>query len=188
MVRYNALAASAWQHGNEGLGSREEKVFPYWLTLVSGLYMIGPWRFWQGSKWMVPITRPNRCSTLEERKNYFLLISRLLPIPYLLSWRHVSGLFGNPFATSWTFILCSLVFQLPVYKGYRSSVVTFTKGQPLGFLSSWPLFTLTHHMLVWIAAVWHDEALRLCHSWRRWSPTRRWRPLTIKKSFSYNYI
>ena len=37
----------------------------------------------------------------------------------------------------------------------------------LGFLSSWPLFTLTHHMLVWIAAVWHDEALRLCHSWRR---------------------
>ncbi|KAH7511618.1 hypothetical protein FEM48_ZijujMtG0004900 (mitochondrion) [Ziziphus jujuba var. spinosa] len=79
----------------------------------------------------------------------------------------MDGLFGNPFATSWTFILCSLVFQLPVYKGYRSSVVTFTKGQPLGFLSSWPLFTLTHHMLVWIAAVWHDEALRLCHSWRR---------------------
>ncbi|KAK9082361.1 hypothetical protein Syun_031915 [Stephania yunnanensis] len=38
-------------------------------------------------------------------------------------------------------------------KGYGSPVVTFTKGQPLGFLSSWPLFTLTHHMLVWIAAV-----------------------------------
>ncbi|KAK4342557.1 hypothetical protein RND71_038373 [Anisodus tanguticus] len=32
-----------------------------------------------------------------------------------------------------------------------TSVVTFTKGQPLGFFSSWPLFTLKHHMLVWIA-------------------------------------
>lgn len=69
----------------------------------------------------------------------------------------IAGLFGNPFpfATSWTFILCSVVFQLPSSldnQGYRSSVVTFTKGQPLGFFSFWPLFTLTHHMLVWIAA------------------------------------
>ena len=37
VVRYNALAASAWQDGNEGRGSREERVIPYWLTLVSGL-------------------------------------------------------------------------------------------------------------------------------------------------------
>lgn len=29
---------SLWlQEGNEGRGSREEKVIPYWLTLVSGL-------------------------------------------------------------------------------------------------------------------------------------------------------
>lgn len=28
----------------------------------------------------------------------------------------------------------------------------FTKGQPLGYYSSWPLFTLTHHMVVWLAA------------------------------------
>ncbi|PPR93173.1 hypothetical protein GOBAR_AA27507 [Gossypium barbadense] len=37
VLRYNALAASAWQDGNEGRGSREEKVIRYWLTLVSGL-------------------------------------------------------------------------------------------------------------------------------------------------------
>lgn len=49
------------------------------------LYMIGPWRFWQGEEWMVPITRPNRCSKREERKKDSLLISRLLTIPYLLS-------------------------------------------------------------------------------------------------------
>lgn len=28
----------------------------------------------------------------------------------------------------------------------------FTKGQLLGFYGSWPVFTLTHHMLVWYAA------------------------------------
>lgn len=28
----------------------------------------------------------------------------------------------------------------------------FTKGQPLGFSSSWPVFTLTHHVIVWLAA------------------------------------
>ena len=74
----------------------------------------------------------------------------------------IAGLFGNPFATSWTFIQCYLVFQLPYSldkKGYRSPVVTFTKGQPLGFFCSWPLFKLTHHMLVWIAAE-RDEVTR----------------------------
>ncbi|KAK9081105.1 hypothetical protein Scep_031080 [Stephania cephalantha] len=50
-------------------------------------------------------------------------------------------------------VFFSLSITILDKKGYGSPVVTFTKGQPLGFLSSWPLFTLTHHMLVWIAAV-----------------------------------
>lgn len=74
----------------------------------------------------------------------------------------IAGLFGNPFATSWAFILCSVVFQLPYSfendnQGYRSLVVT-----ALGFLSSWPLFTLTHHMLVWIAAERVYGTTKLC--------------------------
>lgn len=28
----------------------------------------------------------------------------------------------------------------------------FQTGQPLAFFSSWPLFALTHHLLVWMAA------------------------------------
>lgn len=50
-------------------------------------------------------------------------------LPVILTSCMIAGLFGNPFATSWTFILCSVVFQLPYLdkKGYRSSVVTFTK-------------------------------------------------------------
>jgi len=33
-----------------------------------------------------------------------------------------------------------------------SKLVRFETGQPLGFLSSWPLFALTHHFMVWFAA------------------------------------
>jgi len=49
------------------------------------LYIVGPWWFRQVWEWMVPITRPNRCSTSDEGKNDSLLISRLLTISYLLS-------------------------------------------------------------------------------------------------------
>lgn len=28
----------------------------------------------------------------------------------------------------------------------------FVCGQPLGYYSSWPLFTLSHHVVVWLAA------------------------------------
>lgn len=30
--------------------------------------------------------------------------------------------------------------------------VCFTAGQPLGYYASWPLFSLSHHLLVWYAA------------------------------------
>lgn len=30
--------------------------------------------------------------------------------------------------------------------------IRFESGQPLGFLSSWPLFALCHHFCVWLAA------------------------------------
>ncbi|CAK9171108.1 unnamed protein product [Ilex paraguariensis] len=43
--------------------------------------------------------------------------------------------------------------------GYRSSVVTFTKGQPLvGVLGLY----FTHHMLVWIAAERVYGTTKLC--------------------------
>lgn len=40
----------------------------------------------------------------------------------------------------------------PVSKGLKAKVYCFTRGKPLGYYSSWPVFTLTHHMLVWWAA------------------------------------
>lgn len=48
----------------------------------------------------------------------------------------------------------------------KARVYRFTRGQPLGFYSSWPVFTLTHHVLVWLAAYevypgkrFHDYAI-----------------------------
>lgn len=45
-------------------------------------------------------------------------------------------------------------FEVPFVKkkGDVPSSVSFVTGQPLGFLSSWPLFALTHHTIVWAAA------------------------------------
>lgn len=38
----------------------------------------------------------------------------------------------------------------PVVRKERYTL--FIVGQPLGYYSSWPLFTLSHHMIVWMAA------------------------------------
>lgn len=43
------------------------------------------------------------------------------------------------------------IFEVPFVRKRHSSV-TFTAGQPLGYYSSWPLFALTHHVLVWWCA------------------------------------
>lgn len=39
------------------------------------------------------------------------------------------------------------IFEVPFLRSVRG-VVFFRVGQPLGFLSSWPLFTLTHHLVM----------------------------------------
>lgn len=31
-------------------------------------------------------------------------------------------------------------------------ILSFVTGQPLGYLGSWPLFALSHHLVVWAAA------------------------------------
>lgn len=53
-------------------------------------------------------------------------------------------------AKSFIFILYAFGFRLPE-KGPSPNSISF-RGQLLGFYGSWPVFTLTHHMLVWYAA------------------------------------
>ncbi|KAG9438895.1 hypothetical protein H6P81_021193 [Aristolochia fimbriata] len=76
-------------------------------------------------------------------------------LPVRLSGSLLAGLFGNEFAQSWVDILTQTAFRVPeaqTFKRQKAHVYRFTKGQPLGFYSSRPVFALTHHALVWLAA------------------------------------
>jgi hypothetical protein len=56
--------------------------------------------------------------------------------------------FGPECALSWLRIIRSRPFDVP-WKGKSGrSFVSFMVGQPLGAFSSWPVFALTHHLLI----------------------------------------
>lgn len=74
-------------------------------------------------------------------------------LPVVLSEAMLTGLFGEAFAESWRQIMTQASFRSPEpLRGTRGRLYRFTKGQPLGYYSSWPVFALTHHMLVWRSA------------------------------------
>lgn len=60
-------------------------------------------------------------------------------------------LFGHPFAASAVgAALGSNVFEASFVR--KSKDICFVTGQPPGYSSSWPLFALSHHMVIWYAA------------------------------------
>lgn len=79
--------------------------------------------------------------------------------PLVLLYHIMMLLFGPDLASSMvnstlglnTFSVCK-----PMVK--RTGEVEFVCGQPLGYYSSWPLFALSHHWIVWLAA----ERVRPC--------------------------
>lgn len=75
-------------------------------------------------------------------------------LPSVLSRDMLYSLFGRDLATSWYEIMSLTCFRSPeqLQVPGRGKRHRFTRGQPLGFYSSWPIFTLTHHLLVWMAA------------------------------------
>lgn len=73
--------------------------------------------------------------------------------PLLMMFYVIQSCFDQSFASSVvnTTLACN-VFHVPFVKR-KESVVSFVTGQPLGRLgSSWPLFALSHHLLVWDCA------------------------------------
>nr|CAD1835872.1 unnamed protein product [Ananas comosus var. bracteatus] len=61
--------------------------------------------------------------------------------------------------TAFAWVACGLgtnVFSCQTSRDSRrlgsSRLIRFATGQPLGFLSSWPLFALCHHFIVWYCA------------------------------------
>jgi len=80
--------------------------------------------------------------------------------PLCIIFQSVSALFGPTFASSAvnatlgknTFDIRSFLKKIKGYSERKPVHVSFTTGQPLGYLSSWPLFSLSHHWIVWVAA------------------------------------
>lgn len=66
------------------------------------------------------------------------------------------SLFGESFAGRWRILLTNREFciRIPVRsrKSYIKTDIRFAVGQPLGAYSSWAVFSLTHHLIVQLAA------------------------------------
>lgn len=76
----------------------------------------------------------------------------LLPVD--ISGSLLVSLFGDDLAQSWVMMMSMVGFRTPdkLPSRLKARVYRFTRGQPLGYYSSWPVFALTHHVLVWLAA------------------------------------
>lgn len=72
--------------------------------------------------------------------------------PLQIMFEVMSMLFDRSFASSVRSCLALNLFEVPFWKGKQKQTVSFVAGQPLGYYSSWPLFSLSHHMLIWWCA------------------------------------
>ncbi|GAB2236455.1 hypothetical protein Droror1_Dr00028099 [Drosera rotundifolia] len=76
--------------------------------------------------------------------------------PLLLMFEIVQSLFDRSFASSAVNSALGLnIFEISFVNrkvGKPPPAVSFIAGQPLGYYSSWPLFALSHHFVIWYAA------------------------------------
>lgn len=71
--------------------------------------------------------------------------------PLVFMFEIVQCLFDRSFASAT--VNSALAYNLfDVGFVTKKKAVSFIAGQPLGYYSSWPLFALSHHILIWIAA------------------------------------
>lgn len=72
--------------------------------------------------------------------------------PLVFLFKVMCHLFDRSFASSVvnSALACNIFEVLFVKR--RLSSVCFVAGQPLGYLSSWPLFALSHHIKIWWCA------------------------------------
>lgn len=71
--------------------------------------------------------------------------------PLLLLFELIQALFDRSFASSVVnSTLGQNVFQISFVR--QSQPICFVAGQPLGYYASWPLFALSHHVVIWYAA------------------------------------
>jgi hypothetical protein len=73
-------------------------------------------------------------------------------IPIQIQTMLLSRLLGNDLAKAWERLLVDRDYRVPKGTSIKSSTVRYTRGQPIGALSSWAMLALTHHFLVYVAA------------------------------------
>lgn len=96
-----------------------------------------------------PLSRLSKVMTLHS----FDLSAATDRFPLLLQFIVVKCLFSIEAAFAWVYSGLGVnVFLAPARGEPGLKFVPFGAGQPLGYLSSWPLFALCHHILVWYAA------------------------------------
>jgi len=98
-------------------------------------------------------TRP--LDLLMEKVNYsgniycYDLSSATDRFPARLQREVLTWAFGPDASAAWLRIIRGRPFDVPwKRKGRKGSVTAFRVGQPLGAYSSWPVFALTHHLIV----------------------------------------
>lgn len=62
----------------------------------------------------------------------------------------VAVMFGQEYAEAWAKLLVDRPYRTP--HGVKPRSVKYARGQPMGAYSSWAIFSLTHHMIVQMAA------------------------------------
>ncbi|KAI3664517.1 hypothetical protein L1987_88643 [Smallanthus sonchifolius] len=71
--------------------------------------------------------------------------------PIVFLERVVSKLFDQDFSEAVSFLLSGGEFDVP-WVTTPGSTVRFLSGYPLGYLGAWPLFALSHHLILWWCA------------------------------------
>lgn len=116
--------------------------------------MISSWTRFGLSQWMELLISSDR--SLDRWKGFFKVSSFDLKSatdrwPLSLKTNLIRTLFGKSVGDCLDAIFSRSIFEVPFLRSVRG-VVFFRVGQPLGFLSSWPLFTLTHHLVMFYCA------------------------------------
>jgi len=74
----------------------------------------------------------------------------VLPVKLQIS---ILGYFTSPpLAIAWKTLLVGREYSVPKGTDHTSPTIKYTRGQPMGALSSWAMLALTHHYLVYLAA------------------------------------
>jgi len=73
-------------------------------------------------------------------------------MPIELQTRLLSELFGAELGAAWENLIRDREFGVPKGTTHTGRTIRYTRGQPMGALSSWAIIALTHHFLVFVAA------------------------------------